>query len=91
MVRFIEKSSAREALAFESYYREQRPRRFAYYVAYPLLFPYWLYDREARREFWMFRGYTVGSFLILLAGLIGLLAKGVSAATTPAAPCCSTC
>jgi hypothetical protein len=58
-----------EALAFESYYREQKPRRFAYYVAYPLLFPYWLYNREARREFWMFRGYTVASFLILLASL----------------------
>jgi len=59
----------REALAFESYYREQRPRRFAYYVAYPLLFPYWLYNREARREFWMFRGYTLGGFLILLGSL----------------------
>jgi len=59
----------REALAFESYYREQTPRRFAYYVAYPLLFPYWLYDREARREFWMFRGYTLASFSILLGSL----------------------
>jgi hypothetical protein len=59
----------REALAFENYYRQQMPRRFAYYVAYPLLFPYWLYNREARREFWMFRGYTLGSFLILLASL----------------------
>ena len=59
----------REALAFESYYREQRPRSFAYYVAYPLLFPYWLSNREARREFWMFRGYTLGSFLILLGSL----------------------
>ncbi len=58
-----------EALAFESYYRERQPRRFAYYVAYPLLFPYWLYNREARREFWMFRGYTLGSFLILLGSL----------------------
>ena len=59
----------REALAFESYYREQSPRRFAYYVAYPLLFPYWLSNREARREFWMFRGYTLGSFAVLLASL----------------------
>ncbi len=59
----------REALAFESYYRERRPRRFAYYVAYPLLFPYWLWNREAREEFWMFRGYTVGSFLVLLGSL----------------------
>lgn len=59
----------REALAFENYYRERQPRRFAYYVAYPLLFPYWLYNREARREFWMFRGYTLTSFAILLGSL----------------------
>lgn len=59
----------REALAFENYYRAQKPRSFAYYVAYPLLFPYWLYNREARREFWMFRGYTLASFVILLASL----------------------
>jgi hypothetical protein len=59
----------REALAFENYYREQKPRRFVYYVAYPLLFPYWLYNREARREFWMFRGDTLASFLILLGSL----------------------
>jgi len=59
----------REALAFESYYREQPPRRFVYYVAYPLLFPYWLSNREARREFLMFRGYTLVSFLVLLGSL----------------------
>lgn len=59
----------REALAFESYYRERQPRPFAYYVAYPLLFPYWLYDREARREFWMFRGYTLASLAVLLGSL----------------------
>jgi hypothetical protein len=60
----------REALAFETYYREKRPRAFAYYLAYPLLFPYWLANREARQEFLMFRGYTVGSFLVLLVGLV---------------------
>lgn len=59
----------REALAFESYYRERKPSPFAYYLAYPLLFPYWLSNREARREFWMFRGYTLGSFLVLLGSL----------------------
>jgi len=56
----------KEALAFESYYRERPPRPFAYYFFYPLLFPYWLTNREARREFSMFRGYTLGSLLILL-------------------------
>ena len=60
----------REALAFESYYRERKPRPFAYYLAYPLLFPYWLFNREAREEFLMFRGYTLASFLVLLGGLV---------------------
>ena len=59
----------KEALAFESYYRERKPRGFAYYVAYPLLFPYWLWNKEAREEFLMFRGYTLASFLILLGSL----------------------
>jgi len=59
----------KEALAFETYYRDRRPRRFAYYLAYPLLCPYWLWNREARKEFLMFRGYTLGSFLVLLASL----------------------
>jgi hypothetical protein len=59
----------KEALAFESYYRERPPRPFAYYLFYPLLFPYWLTNREARREFLMFRGYTLGSLLILLVSL----------------------
>lgn len=59
----------KEALAFEVYYRERPPRRFAYYLFYPLLFPYWLGQREARREFLMFRGYTLGGLAILLASL----------------------
>ena len=59
----------KEALAFEGYYREKPPRRFLYYFFYPLLFPYWLSNREARREFLMFRGYTLGSLAILLLSL----------------------
>jgi hypothetical protein len=39
-------------------------------LAYPLLFPYWLFNREAREEFLMFRGYTLYSFLVLLGGLV---------------------
>jgi hypothetical protein len=58
-----------EALAFETFYREEPPRPFAYYLFYPLLFPYWLSNARARREFLMFRGYTVGSFLVLLGSL----------------------
>jgi len=59
----------REALAFESYYRSRPPRPFLYYLAYPLLFPYWLCNRDARREFLLFRGYTITGFLILLGSL----------------------
>ncbi|HEX3777627.1 MAG TPA: hypothetical protein VHV51_24325 [Polyangiaceae bacterium] len=60
----------REALAFETYYRERRPRGFLYYLAYPFLFPYWLTNREAREEFLMFRGYTLASFLVLVFSLV---------------------
>jgi hypothetical protein len=60
----------KEALAFEGYYRERPPRAFLYYFFYPFLFPYWLSNREARREFLMFRGYTLGSLAILLLQLV---------------------
>ena len=56
-------------LAFEAYYREHPPRPFLYYVFYPLLAPYWLTQREARREFLLFKGYTLGSFAILVVSL----------------------
>lgn len=58
-----------EALAFESYYRSRRPRPFFYYLAYPILFPYWLIHRDARREFLVFRGYTLSGFIILVITL----------------------
>lgn len=54
----------RRQLAFEEYYRERPPKPFAYYVFYPLLFPYWLAVPEARREFWLFKGYTVVTFAL---------------------------
>lgn len=56
-------------LEFEAYYRARRPRPFLYYVAYPLLFPYWLAVREARREFLLFKGYTILSFALMLGSL----------------------
>jgi hypothetical protein len=59
-----------EALAFEAYYRAQLPRRFGYYVFYPLLFPYWLAVREARREFLMYRSYTLFGLLFLIGSLV---------------------
>lgn len=63
------KSLLKDALAFESHYRSHPPRAFLYYLAYPLLFPYWLVQREARREFLLFRGYTAGGLLVLLVTL----------------------
>jgi hypothetical protein len=58
----------RGLFAFESYYREHPPRPFLYYVFYPLLLPYWLWVRSARAEFWLYRGYTLGTAAILLGG-----------------------
>lgn len=56
-------------LAFEEYYRAHPPRPFLYYVFYPLLAPYWIAVPEARREFLLFKGYTLASSLLLLASL----------------------
>jgi hypothetical protein len=57
-------------LRFEEYYRAHPPRTFLYYVFYPLLFPYWLINREARREFVLFKGYTLLSLAILIGGSV---------------------
>ena len=56
-------------LEFEAYYGANPPRPFLYYVFYPLLFPYWVTQKEARREFLLFKGYTLASFAILLVSL----------------------
>jgi hypothetical protein len=55
--------------AFEAYYRDNPPRPFVYYMFYPLLMPYWLTVRSARREFLLYKGYTLISFGILLVSL----------------------
>src|SRR5258708_113640 len=60
------KRVSRKPLAFEDYYRTHAPRPFVYYVFYPLLFPYWLTNKEARREFIVFRGYTTFGLIVLL-------------------------
>ncbi len=57
-------------LAFEAHYRAHRPRPFLYYVLYPLLFPYWLAVADARREFLLYKGYTLISFAMLLVSQI---------------------
>jgi hypothetical protein len=56
-------------LRFEAYYRAHPPRPFVYYLFYPLLFPYWLTNREARQEFLLFKGYTLASFVMLALSL----------------------
>lgn len=56
-------------LEFDTYYREHPPRPFLYYVFYPLLLPYWLVSGPARREFLLYKGYTLASFALLLGML----------------------
>ncbi len=56
-------------LAFEEHYREHPPRPFLYYVFYPLLFPYWLAVKPARREFLLYKGYTIASFVFLVGSM----------------------
>lgn len=57
-------------LAFDAYYREHPPRPFLYYVFFPLLFPYWLSVKSARREFLLYKGYTWPAFAFLLLSLV---------------------
>jgi aarF domain-containing kinase len=57
-------------LAIQAYYRVQPPRPFLYYVFYPFLFPYWLLVKDARREFWFFKGYTLMTSLVLVGTTI---------------------
>lgn len=56
--------------AFEAYYRQHPPRPFLYYVCYPLLLPYWLSVPQARREFLLYKGYTLLGFGLLLLSLL---------------------
>jgi hypothetical protein len=60
----------RPQLAFEAYYRVHPPRPVLYYLFYPLLFPYWLTNKNARDEFLLFKGYTLASFGVLVASLV---------------------
>lgn len=55
----------RRQLAFEAYYREHPPRPFLYYVFYPFLLPYWLLVAPARREFLLFKGYTLVTLVVV--------------------------
>jgi len=57
-------------LAFEAYYRNHAPRPFLYYVFYPLLLPYWLVNRGARGEFFVYKGYTWPALCLLVVSLV---------------------
>ena len=54
----------------EAFYREHPPKPFIYYVFYPLLAPYWLINATARREFLLYKGYTLASFCLVLVSLL---------------------
>ncbi|MGZ3422447.1 MAG: hypothetical protein ACXVEE_31575 [Polyangiales bacterium] len=56
------------ALRFEQHYRTHAPKPFLYYALYPLLFPYWLSNATARREFALFRNLGAVGLIILLGG-----------------------
>lgn len=53
-------------LAMAEYYAQHPPKPFVYYVFYPLLFPYWLINAHARKEFWFYKGYTLVGVAVLL-------------------------
>jgi hypothetical protein len=53
-------------LDFERYYRNHPPRPFAYYIFYPLLFPYWLSNDSARREFLLYKTVNLLSLGLLV-------------------------
>lgn len=55
------------ALRFEAYYREHAPKPFLYYVFFPLLFPYWLVVKSARREVAVYRPFTGVPLVVLVA------------------------
>jgi hypothetical protein len=58
-------------LTLEAFYRLRPPRPFLYYVFYPLLFPYWLVKADARREFVLFKGFTLTGSAILMLSVVG--------------------
>ena len=47
------------------YYREHPPKPLIYYVLYPLLFPYWLIKRDARKELLAYK--RVGALAVVVA------------------------
>lgn len=56
----------RRQIALANYYRERPPRPFLYYLLFPLMAPYWLISRDARREFRLYRRFVVANLLLLV-------------------------
>lgn len=55
------------AVRLEHYYRRHPPKPFVYYVFLPLLVPYWLFYRPARREIRLYRSFELGALVIMIA------------------------
>lgn len=58
---------SRRHRAFADYYEAHPPRSFAYYVLFPVIFPYVLARRETRAELSLYRGFTRVGLLVLIA------------------------
>lgn len=53
------------------FYDEHPPKPLVYYLAYPLLFPYWLANATARREFLLYRRISIVALVVTVtAGAI---------------------
>ena len=53
------------------YYRQHPPKPLLYYVLYPLLFPYWLFKREARQELLAYK--RVGALAVVITVITGFV------------------
>jgi hypothetical protein len=66
-IRFVGRVLAKFG-ALGEYYCEFPPRPLVYYLLYPVLIPYWLINRRARREFLLFRRINVLAIGIVVVG-----------------------
>ncbi len=57
-------------MKFERYYRLHPPKPFAYYVFFPLLFPYWLSVDHARREFLLYKAVNLATLAMIVLGAV---------------------
>lgn len=48
------------------YYRGHPPKPLLYYIAYPLLFPFWLFNKAARTEFLVYKRIGVVALLVTI-------------------------